>query len=599
MAAARTYFKGTVNIPSPEELYLANREEIVTADSGTQLLHDKIMHSLLELFNKLRLRNLDEVALGESHALHEFSQTIKGLLLRIKRDEPDPHARLTFSVTNDNGPFQRKVEFDIGREQARLTVIGVAPKDGIDGFVREKGSYAALRRARKESKQIDHYTTGEFAQAVAGEVLAVIDNTRIYGTPGIDVRGTTIKPRKGVPFAVGTGEGVERRETASGKVQLIALHSGLVKTSYDHDERLRSIEVVRDIRLGEVGFRSGGHVMANGAGGGKKSLSIDTAEFKSVPPAFEARTEGLIVVKELVQGKVFGAEITAEMVNQGDGKYMVATGGGITINRSLQGGTLFAPEIIIGNGRVAATLMNGRLHARNRLVARRVILSGHSRLLMGNDVMREEQGKGKGGGSCSLSGRDLFRGRSTLKSDIAVEERDLRETNEKINKFLVDHIRKKAEIRRPLDHDKVRSAMQAFAELDRQYSRCSHEEEEELRAKITTLLYEIELDNVMPVIRLLSEKKRTQGQLSILEGKLEEMTQPIELEFELAQVKEGASIDIRCWQDTLRLRRVERELLLERGEKRLLTLPVDNQEIALHFDYESEKLELEDPEREP
>lgn len=590
--AGRTLYKVVIKLASPEELYLKHQEEITAAPQGLMVLRRLIMQQLTEIFAKLRLRELASVPLGSSNVLHELEELLGSLLARIRRNEVEPVIRLDFAVSNDPGAHQRMVVVDFGRDRARLTVTGTEPKNGVAGFVREKGCYAAQRRARQKTNQIDHYTTAEFAQAAADEVLAVVDNTRIKGELGIDVRGMLIKPQVAPAYIVEVGEGVVKRETAGGKLELVAAMAGLVKTRYDGEGNLRFIGVERDLRLGEVGFRTGGHVMARGSGGKGQALDIDHAEFRSVPAAFEARTEGAIVVKELVQGKIYGTEVTAEMVNQTAGKYIVATSGGITINRSIQSGFLFAPEITVGNGRVVATLMNAHLHARNLLVGKKILLSGRNRLVLGDDTMRESEANRA---SCTFSGRNIFKGRTRLKQELAGEQRNFRDYNQQINKMLLEQAKDQANGGPPLARAKAGQALKEMAELDALFLGSPPEEEDALGLRITNVLFDLGMKNILPVIRLLTEKKKCRRELDRLEAKLAEMTQMIRVDLDLAEFKDGALLTIHCWHDELLLRVIEGEILIERParQERVAVLPASRQSLLLTFDYQSESLQLE------
>ncbi len=592
--SARRLYTITGKIPSPEEFYLHHQEKITAAPSGSKILHELLMRAFREVFHKLKLHNLEEVKIGSSNVLHELSALLSSLLLRIKRGDPDPHIRLEFAAAFDPGPHQRQVVIDVSKTRTRLTVTGTPPKDGIAGFLREKGRYAAERRARKQAKKIDHFTTGEFVQTSRGEVLAVIDNTKIKGEPGIDVRGLPVRPEVARPYHIQLGEGVEKRETPSGKVELISVISGLVKTRYDGENNLRYLAVDGELRVGEVGLRSGGHIKARGGGQGG-ALQIEKAEFRSVPPAFEARTEGSILVKELVQGTVYGADVTAEMVNQSQSKYIVATRGAITINRSAQGATLYAPEIIIGSGRVVAPLMHCRLHVRNSFVGRKILLSGRNQLILGNDLMRDSQSAKSGKNSCSLVGRNLFAGRSHLLIELEEQRRELIKRGAMINKVIMGHVQRQIDARKPLDREMVRRALAAMTELDKEFLACTHEEEEALRLRVSNLLIDIGLEDPLVVLRNMIEKKRLTGELGQREEKLAEMTQAIGVDLEVEECQDGSSLTVACWKDELLIRGLDQEIRIERPatEEKLAIRPRLRQNIMLSFNYEREELELE------
>ena len=584
----------TGKIPSPEEFYLHHQEEITAAPSGSKVLHAQLMRAFREVFNKLKLHNLEEVKIGSSNVLHELNQLLNTLLLRIKRGDPDPHVRLEFTAALDTGPHQRQVTIDISKTRTRLTVTGTPPKDGIAGFLREKGRYAAERRARKQAKQIDHYTTGEFVQTSRGEVLAVIDNTKIKGETGIDVRGLVVKPEVAAAYHIQLGEGVEKRETPSGKIELVTTTTGLVKTRYDAENSLRYLAVEGQLKVGEVGLRSGGHIKARGAGKGG-ALQIEKAEFRSVPPAFETRTEGSILVKEMVQGTVYGAEVSADMVNQVPGKYIVATQGAITINRSVQGASLYASEIVIGSGRVVAPLMNSRLYVRNNFVGRKVLLSGRNQLVLGNDLMRDGLSAGSAKSSCPISGRNLFAGRSRLLLELEEQRRELKECGVAINKMVMGHIQQQIDTRKPMDREVVRRSLAALPELEKEFLSSIQEEEEALRLRVSNLLLDIGLENSLPVLRNLIDKKRLTMEIGRREEKLAEMTQAIGVDLEVEECQDGSSLTVSCWRDELLIRGMDQEIRVERQAdgQQLAILPRLKQNIILSFNYEKEELELE------
>ncbi|MDF1614423.1 flagellar assembly protein A [Desulfurivibrio dismutans] len=590
--ATRHLFQITVNMPSPADLYQKHRTKISTAPSGSLLLRDLLMRSLREVMQKLRLRRLEEIPLGDANILHEMEQIIKALLEKIKRGEVDPHTRISFAVTNDPGPHKRMATFDLSRTRSRLKVSGHPPKDGSPGFLREKGRYAAARRARRQAQHIDHYTTGEFAQTTQGELLAVIDNSRINGEPGIDVRGTIIKPRTAIPYAIELGNGIKKRENGSDRIKLFSALNGMVRTRYDGEDNLRYIAVERDLRVDEVGFRAGGHVKARGKSDREQALDLDIAEFRTIPSAFETKTAGLIKVAEMVQGKVYGAEIVAEMVNQADDKYMVATSGPIIINRSIQKGSLYAPVIVLGNGRLTAIMMNARLHVRHRFTGHKILLSGKNRLLLGNDTLRTA---GCGPDSCEFSGRNLFQHRRSLLANLAATRQQIKQLDEQFNRILMGHLQEKvADHQLPATHI-VRHSLDAMSRLEQEYMHCSEEEEHDLRLKITTTLYDLGVENVLPMIRFLTEKKQRQEEQRQFAARLEKLTPPLIVKLELEECKEGGLLTIDCWEDQLRLKRTDDEIIIERPakEEKLANLPLTRRTIFFNFDYESELLELQ------
>ncbi|MDZ7640880.1 MAG: flagellar assembly protein A [Desulfurivibrio sp.] len=588
---ARRLYNVSINLPSLEDLYQKHQEEVVAAASGREVLRGLLLRAFNQAFAKLRLDKLEEVLLGSHNVRDELSSLVDNILRRIKRDEPDPRVRLDFTVDYDPAPHRRQVIIDIARDRTRLAVKGRAPKDGIDGFLREKGRYAAERRARQRAGgRMDHYTTGEFADTKAEEVLALIDNTKTKGEPGIDIRGMVVKPQTALAYQIRLGEGVAKQETAGGKLALVAQQSGLVKTKYDDEGNLRYLAVEQDLSLGEVGLRSGGHVKA-GRGGDKGSLQVENAEFRTVPPAFEARTAGSIVVKELVQGIVCGATVNAEMVNQTAGKYMVATDGALVINRSAQGGTLYAPRVVIGNQQVVATLLNTTINARNSLVGHKLLLAGRNRLLLGSDKLQEQ---GKGGKRCAVSGQDLFAGRSHLLQELADYNKELTALNGRINGLLMGHVQSRVEARRPLDREVVRRALEDMVTLDREFMACGDDEEEDLRRRLNATLMDIEFDNPLPILRHLDEKKRLNAEIDRRQEKLAAITQPLSVELEIAECKVGAELIIHCWRDELRLREDEQEILIERpaDEQRLATMPRKDRKVVFNFDYDRELLTM-------
>lgn len=589
--SARRLYNANVNLPSLEELYQKHQEEVAAAVSGRQAMRDLLLRAFDQVFVKLRLHKLEEIKLGTLDVRQELVGLIDNLLQRLKRDEPEPRVRLDFTVDYDPAPHRRQVIVDLARDRTRLAVKGRPPKDGIPGFIREKGRYAAERRARQHSGRMDHYTTGEFVETKAGEVLALIDNTKTKGEPGIDIRGMVVKPQTAPSYQIRLGEGVSKREKESGKLELVSEFTGLVKTNYDGEGNLLYLAVEQDLRLGEVGLRSGGHVKGAQAGG-KGSLQIEKAEFRNVPPAFEARTEGDILVKELVQGIVHGATVTAEMVNQTAGKYVAATQGPLQINRSVQGATLYAPRVVLGNQRVVATMLNTTVNARHCLVGHKLLLSGRNHLTLGSDKLREENPKAR---QCAISGQDLFAGRTRLLRELEDYNKELTEINGRINGLLMGHVQDRVEARRPLDRDRIRRCLAAMVSLDAELMACGVEEEEDIRRRITTTLLDIELENPLPVLRQLNEKKRLNQELERRQEKLAAITQPLSVALEIAECKEGAMLTIHCWQDALRLREEEGELVVERtaNDQQLTTMPLKNQKIAFKFDYERELLVID------
>ncbi|ADH84902.1 flagellar assembly protein A [Desulfurivibrio alkaliphilus] len=589
--ASRTLFQLTVNMPSPASFYQKHHGEITAAPDGAVVLQDLLLRSLREVAQKLRLRKLEEIPFGESNIFREMEEIIKALLQKIKRREADPHTRISFAVTTDPGPYKRQVTFALSRSRSRLKISGVPPKDGVHGFLREKGRYAAARRARQQARRIDHYTTGEFAQTTKGELLAIIDNSRVNGEPGIDVRGAVIKPRTAIPYAIELGKGIEKQESERGKIRLFSALNGMVRTRYDGEGNLRYIEVERDLRLDEVGFRAGGHVKAGGGSDREQALDLDVAEFRTIPSAFEAKTGGLIKVAELVQGKVYGAEIVAEMVNQADDKYLVATSGPITINRSIQKGALYAPEIIIGNGQLIATMMNARLHARHSFTGHKILLSGRNRLLLGNDTLRAH---GCGPDSCDFSGRNIFQHRRSLLANLAASRQQIKRTDEQLQKTLSAHLKEKNVNHQPAASGTERYAQDAILRLTQQYMHCPEEEEKDLHLEISNTLYDLGLENVLPVTRLITEKKQRQEEQRKFAARLAEISPPIRMKLELEECKDGASFAIDCWDDHLLLKKIENEIVLERPakEEQLVKLPAGRQSIALVFNYDTTLLEL-------
>jgi len=594
-ARPATHFKAAVSIPSPAQLYEKYNKEIVAAPSGGRVLLNYLLRVLQEVFQKMRLAKLEEVSLGHTSARHELITSLTSLLTRFKRGEMEATMRFSFEMSNDPGRHKRTVIIDLSRESGRVTVIGVEPKDGIDGFLREKGGYAKERQARRKvSGRVDHYITGAFAQTSRDELLATIDNTLVAGEPGIDVRGSVVKPKPAVKYYLELGEGVEKREKSPGKIEIYATGAGVVKTRYDEGDNLRFLGVATAVKLGEVGFRAGGHVMARGEKGKGAALSIETAEFRSVPIAFEARTEGAIYVKETVQGKVYGAEITAEMVNQAPGKFMVATAGAITVNRSLQGGFLYAPKIVIGNGRVVATLMNAHLQARNRFLGRNIMLAGRSRLILGNDFFKEEQAAA-GATSCAISGQDLFANRGELKFARLEKEAELKDHNEAISRTLLGQVQKTLVARPATDKAVLRRVLETVNLLEKQFADCSLSEEEEMRRKIANLLFEIGLEDSMPFIKHLGRKKALLAEIGQLDAQLAAITQEIQAELHLADCKDGAMLTIRCWQDELLLRCLEHELLLERpaAKEQIFSGPRRSRAITFAFNYDTDLLDCQ------
>lgn len=589
--SAQRLFNANVTLPSLEELYEKHREEVAAAPSGSEAMRELLLRAFSQVFHKLRLQNLAAIPVGSTNIQQELFGLIGLLLQKIKRGDPEPHVRLEFKVGYDPGAHPRQVSIDITPRRTRLTIKGQAPKDGVPGSLKEKGRYAAERRARLRTRRMDHYTTGEFVETSPDELLAVIDNTRIKGEAGIDIRGMVVKPREAQPYLITLGEGVGRRETAAGKLELVSRMSGLVKTKYDGEGHLRYLGVEQDLRLGELGLRSGGHVKS-GRRDGRGALKVERAEFRSIPPAFEARTKGEILVKELVQGIVVGTAVTVEMVNQAPGKYLVATEGELRVNRSLQGGLLCAPRVVVGNGKVVAAMINTRIRARNHLFGRRLLLSGRSSLLLGDDRLRECLEEDSG---CLLSGQSLFVGRERLLRELEGCNRELEDAGRQFNNLITGHLQGLVEASRPLNRELARKSLDALLTLQRELMVCEQEEEGEVKRQVVLVLAEIGLENPLPVLRNLDEKKRLHGEVGQRQEQLAAITQPITVELEIEKIQDGATFTVRCWRDTLELKGVDRELLIERPltEERLATLPTGGQKIAIHYDYQRDLLVID------
>jgi hypothetical protein len=578
--------KAVVLCPTPGELYKSRPP----TEPGAARLY---FAALDEVFRKLRITRLEEVPVGGGNARAELTGLLTAMLTRLKRGETAASMRLTFEMTTDPGPHKRTVIVDIALALARVTVIGVQPVAGTSGFLREKGWYARAREQRRRvDGKVDHYLTGGFAQAREGELLAVIDNTRIKGEPGINVRGNVIAPKRAAKYWLETGAGIAKKEDARGRIELYATGIGMVKSRYDAEGNLRHLTVERSLKLGEVGLRAGGHVVARGAGGRGEALQVETAEFRTISAAFEARTEGAIFVRETVQGKVHGASVTADLVNQMAGKFIVATRGALTINRSVQGGYLYGPEVVIGNGRVPATLMNGVIHARNLFIGRNLILAGRNRIVLGNDTFHEPAAEGTRSRS---SGSNLFANRPQLQLDLAERRSELTRIAEALGAMISGHIRRKMVARQVVNREAFSRSLEVITLLDQQLAAAPAGQEDALLQRFSGVLFDIGVEDTLPFLQRFSRKKKLKDELVQLEAALAAITQNIVVELDLGAGKEGAVLTVKCWKDEVLCRCLDQELRIERPatEELLFSGPAKRRTVSISFDYASERLACE------
>ncbi len=593
---AASQFKVVVKCPTPNELFQKNEDKLNAAPtSAGEALRDLAFKTFLDNLLKLRISQLSTIPMGSSDVHEELMHSLTHMLNQAQKGDKEASMHLSFEVSSDAGNKKRSVKIVASLTVANITVMGVEPIAGKPGFIRERGQYAQERQARKHtSGKVDHFLTGDFSQTQKGELLAVIDNTKIDGEAGIDIRGSVVKPRQATKYRIQIGDGVVQKVNKLSKIELYAKGHGVVKAKYDNDDNLRHIAVETSIKLGEVGLRSGGHVMSRGKGGKVEALSLDVAEFRSVPIAFEARTQGKIFVKESVQGIVHGASIVADMVNQAPGKFMVATEESITINRTLQSGLLYAPAIVVGNGRVPATIMNCRLHARNRFTGNNITLAGHNELILGNDFFKEPEGKGAHSSSCAVSGQNLFASRKKLTAALQEKQRDYKELNEALTKALLAQVQKQLTAGQGVNAATVRKTLAAVSALDSQLGQCQQDEEDGIRHKISTLLMDIGIQDTMPLLKRFFQKKQLVKEQEQTKSALTAVTQDINAEFTVSgKSKDGSKLSIKCWNDELLFQVQDKQALLTRPAKneQIFAGPVKTRTVIMNFNYESGLLE--------
>lgn len=168
-----------------------------------------------------------------------------------------------------------------GTESPAAEVIARAtpPRHGEDGRI-EWAENMNPRAVREESAKTDHYTGARYVRVSQGATIATLVPPS-DGTPGKDVRGQAIPPRRGKPVTLRAGEGV----LLGTESRLVAKRSGIIILQ---DDELRVSETLEindavDFAIGHIDFE--GHVRIA----------------KGIGPGFRVRARGDVSVGDLVE----------------------------------------------------------------------------------------------------------------------------------------------------------------------------------------------------------------------------------------------------------------------------------------------------------
>ncbi len=581
-----------VRLAGPRALGAGERETLEIAPSPVDALLDRVVAEFAKVFKALRVGNFIEVQGSTVDALQELRELTRALLARGRRGDEEAVSRFEFTV-GDKQPKQRTVTVLIALDAATIRVKGVPARNGVDGIIREVGDYFKYGRgsARRDGT-VNHYLTGKFAPAREGEVLVIIDNSRVRGENGIDVLGRAIRARTGTPGFVAVGKGVRKETSEDNKVQIIAERTGVVVPLYDQNKVLRSIEVRESVRIGEVGHREGGHVAARGLAGRVEELQVDDTTVESVPRAFVIRTSGAVNVAQTIFGEVLAGAITAVMINA-TGK-TVAARDAITVRRAVQASTLHAQAVLIGQDRVTGSIINATFNIRTSFTAVNLKLLGNNILRLGSDKL-DGQGP-ETGASClkgdvrSWRGEDLFAGRNGIAAEREALEREHEEVVVAIRDGLLGQVKRQTTLGR--GDLNFKQLLAVIAAAGQAYEQCPPEEEEAKSQILINALMDLGVQDTLSFIRRFAAKKKLQVDLADARRRLANISPPLEAEFTKVALNESGRLTIRCWQDAVVLNRIGSELILSREapEEVLFRGVLGLFSLSASFDYETGKL---------
>jgi len=568
-------------LPGPRRL--DNEEQLAGvrhAPSPVDTLRDLILEGIRREFVALRIDNTREREAGNADLLHEIGEIAISVLTRGRRGEDDARGRYEFMVLADNSEQQRKVTIDISLDEIQVRVKGVAAQDGRDGNMKEIGEYVKHTRPRvvAERETVNHYLTGKFAPAREGEPLVMIDNSGVRGVSGIDCLGHTIKPRSGTPCQVQTGKGIRKKMLSPGKFQLVANRTGVAAPVYDKDGTLCVIDVQESVQVSEVGLREGGHVAIKDASGLTSELEVEDTTVDSVGRAFTVRTTGTVNVRETIYGEVVAGNINALMVNA-EGK-LVAARETIRIANAVQTSVLRAPNISIGKGGNLGSMINSTCRARHNFIATGVRFLGHSMIVLGNDLTRQN--------GTVVCGADLFADRQRIATEQKKLQQQMKGLAEEIRQGLLRQVNKQNKA----PGTDYRTLLKIIADDEQAYGLCPDGEEEQLTIKLNNALTDLGVGNTLAFLNLFSAKKQLRKKLKDASAHLAAISPPLTIKMRAVNLNDGAQLTARCWHDVVMITRIEKEIVINREleAEAILRCHIGSFSLDASFDYQTEKI---------
>lgn len=571
-------------LAGPRQLDEEQLASLNIAKSPTDELVEIILESIRQEFAALHIDHLRERNVGNSDILHDIGEIARSVFAQGNRGDEEASGRYDFMVMADNCDQQRKVSVDINMQQVLIRVKGVAAQDGRDGILKEVGEYVKHTRPQltEESEVVNHYLTGKFAPARAGEALVLIDNSQVRGSSGIDCLGHTIRPQAGTPCQVQIGKGIRKKILAPGKFQLTANRTGVAKPVYDKNNTLCSIDVLESVQVSEVSLREGGHVAIKGTGGQTSQLDVEDTIVDAVGRAFSVRTTGTVNVKETIYGEVLAGEINARMINAE--KKLVAAHDGIMVRQAVQTSVLRAQVISIGKGGNGGSLINSTCRARRTFIADNVRFLGRNAIILGNDLFREA--------GAVLCGKDLFADRQHLIN----EQNTLRQQGEDLSEELRQGLLRQVQKQNNVAGSDHRTLLKKIADDERAFGRCPLGEEEQLTIELKNALTDLGVHDSLAFLNLFATKKQLRTKLKATTSRLRAISPPLAVHLQTVDLNDGAQLTIRCWRDSIRINRVEKNIIIirELPEEELFRGKSGRFSLDISFDYETGKLTCSD-----
>lgn len=307
---------------------------------------------------------------------------------------------------------------------------GTPPVDGVDAYITYQ--FDAEKKAKpkvKEDGSVDFHNLDALNHVKKGDVVAVI-TPEIPGTPGTDVLGRTIIPKKAKKTVFKHGRNMVVSEDG---LKLLADVNGHVTLEGDKVFVSNVLEVVNvDASTGDIDYD--GNVLITG----------------NVLSGFSVKASGNIEVNGIVEGATVeaGGDLTLIHGVQGMGKAILKCNGNM-VTKFLESAKL----VTVGGNLETDTILHSKVEVRGK-----IDVTGKNGLIVGGDVrstvLISAKYIGNEMGTTTIVGVGVDPSDKRKLEELKKEITALNDTKVKLNQ-IITALRKKQEAEGKLDEDKL------------------------------------------------------------------------------------------------------------------------------------------------